>query len=181
MARLWDQLEDQFPDVGVGWEWPRCVQKVTLLVGPTGAGKSTYTRDNFDVNDVISSDAIRLKLFNTLENRGDQSQIFERVRTEARMRLASGKRVVIDATHIVARDRIVNALLVPSDMPVEHVVIDRPMAEKLATADQRKPHVLEQHARIFEDNKQAIMACDDLQNVRVKILCRDGSRNGLAI
>jgi hypothetical protein len=59
VSRAWDRIEEHFPAVSNGWEWPRSGQKQVLLAEPSGAGKSTYVAENFDpVADIVSSDAI---------------------------------------------------------------------------------------------------------------------------
>jgi hypothetical protein len=97
--------------------------------------------------------------------------VFERLRAEVRSRLASGRRVVVDATHIKVADRLATARLMPPDMPVEYVVLDRPHADKVATADgAERPGLLESHSETFRENLEAILAGDGLANVTVKTL-----------
>jgi hypothetical protein len=107
--------------------------------------------------------------------------VFERLRSDVRMRLTSGRRAVIDATHIKAADRINNARLAPADIPVEYVVIDRPMEEKVATGGWRleRNGLLESHATTFAANIEAILARDGLPNVTVTAPAL-GGRNPVA-
>ena len=169
MSELWERLEPEFSAGSAGWEWPRCGQSLVMLIGPTCAGKSTYAEAHYDRSDIISSDAIRQEIFGSLDAAGDQSAVFERLRSQVRMRLAAGQRVVVDATHIRTADRLATARLAPPDIPVEYVVLDRPMPEKVATAGwrARRPRMLDEHAETFAANLRDILAGDGLANVRV--------------
>lgn len=171
-SERWEHLEPDFPAASTGWDWPRCGQSMVVLVGPSGAGKSTYAEAHYDQADIISSDAIRLEIFGGLEAAGDQAPVFERLRAAVRARLASGHRVVVDATHIRAADRLATTRLAPADLPVEYVVLDRPHAEKMATAGWRaaRPGLVEGHATTFRANLEEILAGDGLPNVTVAVL-----------
>ena len=172
VSERWERLEADFPAASTGWDWPRCGQSMVVLVGPSCAGKSTYAQANYDQADIISSDVIRHEIFGSLEAAGDQAPVFERLRAEVRARLASGHRVVVDATHIKVADRLATARLMPADLPVEYVVLDRPLADKVATAGWRvtRPGLLETHAETFRSNLGQIMAGDGLPNVTVTAL-----------
>ena len=175
VSERWEQLEPDFPAASTGWEWPRCGQSMVVMVGPSCAGKSTYAEAHYDRADIISSDAIRLEIFGSLEAAGDQGPVFEQLRADVRARLSAGHRVVVDATHIKAVDRLATARLMPADMPVEYVVLDRPMADKVTTAGWRaaRPGLLEAHGTMFMDGLDAIMAGDGLPNVTVTALLPD--------
>lgn len=166
---LWEEIGHGFPDGCAAWEWPRCGQKLVLMVGPTGAGKSRWARRRFAEGDIVEADAIRRSLNGSLDMAGDQSPVFDRVRREILERLSVGRTVVVDATNMRREDRLANALLAPPDIPVEYVVVDRPLEEKLAMAGWRadKPGLIEGHARLFEDSLPDIMGGDGLPNVRV--------------
>ena len=180
-SEQWEAMEHDFPHAAAGWDWPRCGQGLVLMVGPSGAGKSTYAAQSYDPADIVSSDAIRVELFGSEQAQGDQGPVFDRVRAEVRHRLSSGRSSVVDATHLNASDRLANARIAPADIPVDHVVIDRAMDEKVATAGWRldKPGLLENHAKAFAADLEAIMGRDGLGNVRVTVPPLDG-RNTVA-
>lgn len=140
-----------------------------MLVGPSGAGKSTYARTNYAGETIVSSDAIREELSGAGGMAGSQDAVFAAVRDRAKAALAAGKTVVIDATNLRRSDRLMNTDLVPEDIPIEYVVIDRPMAEKERDGGWRleKPQLLSTHAKMFEAELSDILAGDNRGNVTV--------------
>lgn len=160
-----------------GWSWPRCGQKLVLTVGPSGAGKSHWARLNHPPEEIVSADDIRLELDRTLVNSGPQDRVFQLAYRRVTARLARGDSVVLDATNIKRADRLRAVDLVPPDLEVVYVVVDRPMGEKVADAGWRagRPDLLDAHAQTFAAELQAILAGDGRSNVRV-IDTRNGSR-----
>ncbi len=167
----WNHILRRLDDVAdvVGWDWPRCGQRLIMLVGPSGAGKSTYARTNYAGETIVSSDAIREELSGAGGMAGSQDAVFAAVRDRAKAALAAGKTVVIDATNLRRSDRLMNTDLVPEDIPIEYVVIDRPMAEKERDGGWRleKPQLLSTHAKMFEAELSDILAGDNRGNVTV--------------
>jgi hypothetical protein len=169
-SRLWEELSDAFDEGRPAWDWPRCGQKLVLIIGPSGAGKTTWADRHYDSSEIVSSDRIREEIFGSAQDAGgDQEPVFRRLRREVVARLAAGRNAVIDATNLRKDERLANALLAPPDMSVEYVVVDRPMEEKIASAGWRahRPGLLETHARLFEDGLTDILAGDGLANVRL--------------
>jgi predicted kinase len=175
-SERWERLEPDFPAASTGWEWPRCGQSMVMMVGPSGAGKSTYAQAHYDRAEIVSSDAIREEVFGRIDAQGDQSPVFERLRAEVRARLAAGRRVVVDATHIKTTDRLATARLAPADIPVEYVVLDRAHDEKVATAGWRaeRPGLFGAHGSAFATSLDSILAADGLPNVTVTVPSLDG-------
>jgi len=162
LSRYWEENAYHYMDDCHGWDWPRSGQKLVLMIGPSGAGKSRWA-------DIVSSDEIRVELHGSMDMAGDQGPVFDQVRKDVVARLENGQNAVIDATNLVAADRISNARLAPVDFPVEYIVIDRPMDLKLRDAGWRaaKPWLLEKHAKDFAAGVEMILAGDGLANVRV--------------
>jgi predicted kinase len=166
-SQKWEELSDSFPDGCHGWEWPRCGQKLVLMVGPSGAGKTHWASHNFEGSEIISSDQIREELFGAIDAPGDQSPVFDTLRKRARGRLSTGRSALVDSTNLRRDERIANTKLAPPDIPVEYVIVDRPMPDKVATAGWRaaKPRLLVEHAAIFKDNLPEILRGDGFSNV----------------
>ena len=120
----------------------------------------------------MSSDAIRTELQMPLANSGDQRPVFEELRKRLVARMESGTSVVVDATHLEREARLANVRLVPEDMDVVYVVIDRPMPEKVAQAGwrQERPQLLQAHAATFQREIMAILEGDQMPNATVNDL-----------
>lgn len=175
LSELWETYSHSFPSNCAGWDWPRCGQRLVMMVGPSGAGKSTYAQANYSPDEIVSSDSVRERITGRLEFGGDQNLVFEQVRQEAVLRLSSGHRTVIDATHVKTTDRLVNARLVPLDIQVEYVVIDRSLEEKRRDGGWRLERgVIDIHAAQFALTLPDVMKRDGLPNVIVTLPDLDG-------
>ena len=75
------------------------------LVGPTGAGKSTFARQYFLPTEVLSSDACRGLVCDDENSLEATSDAFELVHAIASKRLANRRLTVIDATSVKREDR----------------------------------------------------------------------------
>ncbi|MFQ5973114.1 MAG: polynucleotide kinase-phosphatase, partial [Alphaproteobacteria bacterium] len=75
------------------------------LVGPTGAGKSTFARQHFLPTEIISSDACRGLVYDDDNSLEATSDAFELVHVIASKRLANRRLSVIDATSVKREDR----------------------------------------------------------------------------
>lgn len=153
----------------VGWDWPRCGQRLVLLVGPSGAGKTTYASVNYPGEVVVSSDLIRMELYGSHVMTGSQGAVFAALRQRVRYALSTGNSVVVNSTNLRRSDRLANVALVPADIPIEYVVIDRPMEEKRRDGGWRleREGLLEGHAAIMLSELADILAGDGIPNVTV--------------
>jgi len=153
----------------VGWNWPRCGQKLVMMVGPSGAGKSTYAKTNYPPNGIVSADAIREELFGSSVISGPQTKVFETVTERLIAKLSRGESAVLDATNIKKRDRLKIVDLVPDDLKIEYVVLDRDMEDKRRDGGWRNSRdgLLEGHADIFAGEIADILAGDQRSNVQV--------------
>lgn len=80
------------------------LQRIVLLVGLPGSGKSTYL-ERLRVT-ALSSDAVRLLLADDATNQTIHGRVFATLRYMLRQRLAIGRSVTyIDATHLTPRER----------------------------------------------------------------------------
>jgi protein phosphatase len=76
-----------------------------LLVGVSGAGKSTFAREHFRSHEVISSDFCRALVCDDQEDQGATVDGFEVVHLIADKRLGRGRLTVVDATNLKSADR----------------------------------------------------------------------------
>ncbi|HXH02701.1 MAG TPA: AAA family ATPase [Candidatus Competibacteraceae bacterium] len=101
-----------------------------LLIGPAGAGKSTFARRHFRPTEVVSSDACRAWV---RDDEGDQAatgDAFEVLHLIVAKRLAAGRLTVVDATNVQREARRpLLALARRHHCPTVAIVFDLPEAE----------------------------------------------------
>jgi protein phosphatase len=103
---------------------------LVVLIGPAGAGKSTFAAAHFEPGEVLSSDAFRAQITGDEADQRATRTAFAILHREVANRLAAGRSVVVDATNVerharralVARARsagvpaIAIVLALPSDV-----------------------------------------------------------------
>lgn len=142
-----------------------------LMVGPSGAGKSSWVSQNVRVAHEISTDAIRSSFFRGDHTRQDRNDdVFLALHRIARARLSSGLPVTIDATNLRRRDRLSLISLAPAGAPIEYVVIDRPLDEKLRDRGWRPEELVRKHHERMQSCLKDILAGDGLPGVTVRDL-----------
>ncbi|MGG7534652.1 AAA family ATPase [Rhizobium sp. 12,4] len=146
---------------------------LTVMVGPSGAGKSTWVKENVPSWQALSSDWLRFEYTGGIEDQSRNDDVFTALHRIAKARLDSGLPVCVDATNLRRRDRLACVALAPAGTRVRYVVIDRPLAEKKASAGWRetievqgKP-LVEYHHERFQSALRDILAGDGLPNVHV--------------
>lgn len=148
-----------------------------VLVGPPGGGKTTYARDAFAANWIVSADDIREAM--TRWRRDDPVATWKYVvpvkqkvaRAMARAieeRLQAGLPTVYDNTNLLQRNRRSLLKLVPKGVRVRYVVIDRPLAAKLADRGWRPARLIAQQHAMFQTELPAILAGDRCEFVSVE-------------
>jgi len=172
--------------VAANWESPRIIAPtaaplLTLLVGPSGAGKSTYAACEFATTWVISTDALRREYCGDFRSQERNDDVFAALHRLAKARMDCGLRTVVDATNLRRRDRLSLVALAPIGAGVEYVVVDRPLAEKMATAGWRAEVIIgdkslvEAHHERMQSALKDILAGDGLPQVRVNDQRRHGA------
>ncbi len=78
---------------------------LVVLIGASGAGKSTFAQRHFKPTEIISSDTCRAMLCDDETDQAVSSDAFDLVYTIAAKRLALGRLTVIDATNVQAAAR----------------------------------------------------------------------------
>lgn len=150
---------------------------LTLMVGPTAAGKTTWltdtenlTRYSIHPSHVVSSDQLRTDICGDFHDQTQNDAVFAALHASVRARLAHGLPTVVDATNLRNRDRRAVAALAPEGTRVRYVVLDRPEAEKRATAGWRADlpfDLIAKHTQIFRSNLRDVLAGDGNPNVEI--------------
>lgn len=149
---------------------PSALRKGALivLVGPSGAGKSTFAAQNFDPDDVFSSDQIRHYLWGDFRDQRHPNAVFWILRERVEAHLMRGRMAVIDATNLTPRDRRPWVdMSVKFSKPLVYVVINRSLAAKKQTAGWRAavPGLIERHDTTFHKNLSSALSGDDVAQV----------------
>jgi predicted kinase/CBS domain-containing protein len=80
-------------------------QALVVLVGPAGAGKSTFARGHFKATEVVSSDACRALVADDESDQSATAPAFEILHLIARLRLRRRRLTVVDAVNARPADR----------------------------------------------------------------------------
>jgi hypothetical protein len=148
-----------------------------LMVGPSGAGKTTIVEDHFDPQIVVATDYLRHCL--TLDE-GDQSRnkaVVVALHAIVKTRMDCGLITVVDATNIRAADRKALVKLVRPGHRCAYIVVNRSLEDKHADAGRRAgatvrngPEIeslIDGHERVFQANMKYIQNGDGFDNVDV--------------
>ena len=121
------------------------VKKIKILIGPAGVGKSTFIAENKKDGDlVLSSDAIRLELFGSLDSRGRDGEVFDLLHNRLRgaIKTHDGD-IYYDATNTSRKTRrgvyqLIKKSAHENDFEIESVMLHKPLAEILEQNNQRE-------------------------------------------
>jgi protein phosphatase len=87
--------------------WLEVLVKITLseralvlLIGPSGAGKTTFARKHFRATEILSSDFFRGMISDDENNQAVSKDAFEVLHLVTAKRLSLGRLTVIDATNV---------------------------------------------------------------------------------
>jgi predicted kinase len=111
---------------------------MVVLVGPAGAGKTTFARRHFRPTEILSSDAFRAMLADDEADQRVSRAAFQLLHLAAAGRLAGRRTTVIDATNVThdAR-RILVDIARAARRPAVAIVFDLPEADCRARNRQR--------------------------------------------
>jgi predicted kinase len=132
------------------------VPSIVILVGISGAGKSTFAANWFAQTEVLSSDRCRALV---ADNENDQSATFDAftlLMKIARLRLKHRKLCVIDATNVTPHERLKFVRLANEhECPVSAIVFRTELATCLERTwmrrdrDIQEPAVIRQHQELM--------------------------------
>lgn len=123
---------------------------LVVLVGPSGAGKTTWAKENFTSDEIVSTDALRREFLGDHRRIDEDDVIRNEFCRRIQIRLEAGLRVVADATHLHGTERRRTAKLAqPYGANIIYVIIDRPLVTKVNHGGWRNG--------IFTDGKSLIV------------------------
>ncbi|MGI4872986.1 MAG: polynucleotide kinase-phosphatase [Janthinobacterium lividum] len=136
---------------------------LVLLIGSTGAGKSTFARRLFRPTEIVSSDTCRGFVADDENDLAATTDAFELLRFWVAKRLKRGHLTVVDATNVRAEDRkgLVALARQYHCLPAA-IVLDVPESVAAARNRQRpdrqglKPHVIANHRRALRQSLRTL-------------------------
>ncbi len=140
-----------------------------MLVGPCGAGKSTYAANTYRDHEIISTDTLRFQLYGELAHSPEAlKRVWKLAHGLVRARLEAGVFTVLDATNLKIDDRAKLLDLLPRGVFARYVVIDRDLDRKLKERDWRSEDLILKQHRLFRSEEKNIMAGDGHPYVTVQ-------------
>lgn len=152
---------------------PICDPLLTIMVGPSGGGKSTWCNEHVPASQLVSSDALRQEYCGDFRDQSRNDDVFNALHRLAKARLDCGLPVTIDATNLRRRDRLACVALAPEGAGVRYVVIDRPLAEKVRDGGWRNKvmikgkSLVETHHERMQSVLKDVLSGDGMPNVTV--------------
>jgi len=146
---------------------------LVLLVGPAGAGKSTWAARHFRPTEVLSSDAFRALVADDPADQTANADAFRVLHTVARARLARGRTTVIDATNLTeGARRPLLSLAARFGRPVVAVVFDGSLERALTQNAGRQGRVVPE-AVVRVHHAQLPATIDALRRSGIPMLVAD--------
>jgi len=100
---------------------------LVLLIGPSGAGKTTFAAEHFEPNQVVSSDELRGRLADDQNDQDASAEAFRILALVLNGRLRRRLTAVVDATNLRAVNRRrLRALAARYGVPVVAILFDLP-------------------------------------------------------
>jgi predicted kinase len=150
---------------------------LVLLVGPAGAGKSTFAHEHFRPVEIVSSDHLRGLLSNDPADQGASAEAFKLVALLVEGRLKRRLMTVVDATSLRAANRArYRAIAARHGIPVVAVAFDLPPATYHERNRDRAGRVVEDAVVDWQvDQMQLTMAALPSEGYAALHVLRDGA------
>jgi len=153
-------------------------RSLILLVGPAGAGKSTFASRHFTATEILSSDAFRAMVSDDEADQRASADAFRLLEAVAGYRLARGRLTVVDATNLRRADRralleiaraarrpaVAIVLALPEDLVQERNAQRRSRTVDPAVVRRHADHlrgILEHPDRLLGEGFDAVHVIDD--------------------
>lgn len=138
-----------------------------MLIGPAGAGKTSYCEKNYLPHEVISTDAVR-EQYGWGHHPDDLARTWKYVHGVIKVRLENGMKTVLDATNLKLKDRKKVLSLVPRGQLVQYIVLDRDYDEKIKDRGWRPVELIDKHHKLMKSIVKDVLNADGQGNILVK-------------
>ena len=137
------------PEVLITNEIPVAQGSLVFMVGPPGAGKSTFSEKHFPNETIVPTDGLRLGLSNNPGNQLVSNEAFNLAARIVSSRLKNGETVVLDAMNLdsALRQRFAK-FAKENNSPVIAICLDIPEEELLRRNSVRVKKVGDEYLRI---------------------------------
>ena len=81
--------------------------------------------------------------------------------------MSTGSSAILDASHLHKNERVRNASIVPPDLGVRYVIVDRRLEDKLSAMGNRTTDLVEEHHSTFSSSVSECLEGDRLHHVKV--------------
>lgn len=140
-----------------------------MLIGPPGVGKSTYAARLAAGGAVLlSSDAMRKRLFGNEDEQGRNTEVFDAMKAEMKAALGSGRDVIWDATCMTAWSRRENIAQAPPGTAVYGIVLTDTLENILSRNAKRERVVPEDVIRKMIGHYEPPMPDEGFSEIKVE-------------
>jgi len=144
------------------------LHSLVLMIGPSGAGKTTLAKKHFNEFEIISAESIKHNLVGDATRQDVNKEIYNELHHRVRLKLKLGERVVVDSSNLKDRDRKKIANLGDkAGVEIFYIVYNRPLVDKEATGGWRNDagDLLKRQDDLFNKYETEILSGDSIAEV----------------